>query len=85
MPRTPDVSYIVEVQRRKEPFFARRAILSSSAEIIAQYRDSRSPAFFQPVHTLAFCDYDFCPGETGSRIGTRQSTWRDPKAGDASS
>ena len=75
-----DVSYIVEVQRRKEPLFARRAILYSSAEIIAQYRDSRSPALFQPVHTLAFCDYEFGPGQTGALIGTHLSTWRDPSS-----
>ena len=74
-----DVSYIVEVQRRKEPLFARRAILYSSAEIVAQYRDSRSPEL-QPVHTLAFCDYDFGPGKTSSMIGTHRSDWRNPKA-----
>ena len=74
-----DASYLVEVQRRKEPLFARRAILYSSAEIIAQYRDSRSPEL-QPVHTLAFCDYDFGPGKTSSMIGTHRSDWRNPKA-----
>ena len=74
-----DASYIVEVQRRKEPFFPRRAIIYSAAEIIAQCRHTLSPDL-QPVHTLAFCDYDFGPGKTGSTIGTHLSAWRDPKA-----
>lgn len=82
--RDADTSYIIEVQRRKEPLFPRRAILYSSAEIVAQYRDSRSPAL-QPVHTLAFCDYDFFQGQDKLYDRHASVELARPQGGEASS
>ena len=65
-------TFIVEVQHRVEPSFPRRALLYASAEFVS--RHMADPASQRPVHTIAFCDFDFARGRDGIRSGL--SAWR---------
>ena len=70
-----DSTFIVEVQRRKEASFVHRCILHSSADIVSQHLESLGrTSKLRPVHTLAFCDYDFGEGK-GDNIGTLLTNW----------
>ena len=62
-----DSNFIVEVQRRKEATFVQRCILYSSADIVSQHiQNLGKTKKLLPVHTLAFCDYDFGMGKRGN-------------------
>jgi hypothetical protein len=74
-----DSNFIVEVQRRKEAAFIHRVILYSSADIVSQHVKSMGySSKLRPVHTLAFCDYDFREGKEGI-IGASLTNWRTKK------
>jgi hypothetical protein len=87
---TDDISnFIVEVQHRREPQFPQRALLYSAADIVAQHIDHSVSAKkaaagkpklprwpdLKPVHTLAFCDFDFQRSQAGT-FGTAARGWR---------
>jgi len=76
-----DSTFIVEVQRQKKASFVRRCILYSSAEIVSQHLESLGQTSkLRPVHTLAFCDYDFGEGRGGNRnFGTLMTNERSSK------
>ena len=69
-------NFIVEVQHRVEARFPQRAVLYTAADIVMQHAADPGE-WMRPVHTLAFCDYDFAaqlPGKEGIRSSL--ATWR---------
>jgi hypothetical protein len=65
-------NYIVEVQHRIEPLFPHRALQYACADIVAQRDDA-----LLPVHTLAFCDFDFSKSDAkDGAISTKLTNWR---------
>ena len=87
---------IVEVQHRAEALFPRRALVHSCADVVEQHVRSRaamdpatddakafriSPHLLRPVHSLAFCDYDFAPGAPYPRpaLKAKSTGWRAPE------
>ena len=66
--------FLVEVQHRVEPLFPRRALLYTAAELVMQHKSGLLGAALRPVHTLAFCDFDFSRGQAG--LATTRSLWR---------
>ena len=80
--RGAEGSMIVEVQHRVEQYFPRRALLYASADFLLQHKEdvaSDSPMGMKmqrPVHTLAFCDFDFVHGRNLSGIGASRTSWR---------
>lgn len=83
--RNADSNFIVEVQHRTEPLFARRAVLYAAAEMAWQHLDAGSELeadskrnvdeVIRPVHALAFCDYDFDLNDSGG-AGVKETKWR---------
>jgi len=84
---------IVEVQHRAEPLFSHRALVYSCADVVEQHVRSRaavdpaaddakafklSPHLLRPVHSLAFCDYDFAPGAPFPKptLKVKSTGWR---------
>ena len=73
--RDSERNYIIEVQHRVEPLFPHRALLYAAADIVSQHADDVTKSFLRPVHSLAFCDYDFVTSSK-SGIATQLNAWR---------
>ena len=72
-------NFIVEVQHRVEPLFPRRALLYAAADLVSQHLEgpfATQVAKQRPVHTLAFCDFDFTRGREGAVLRTGMNAWR---------
>lgn len=72
---------IVEVQHRVEPRFPHRALLYACADICGQQsapgEGGRAPPLtLRPVHSLAFCDYDFVRRKKDGAISSNLTKWR---------
>ena len=85
---------IVEVQHRAEPLFPHRALVYSCADVVEQHVRTRAainpattidakafkinPHLLRPVHSLAFCDYDFSTGAPwpGNSLKVKSTGWR---------
>ena len=61
-------NFLVEVQHRVEALFPHRALRYAAAEL-----SSLRKVPLTPVHTLAFCDYDFGPNSAGSGLASKGS------------
>ena len=73
--RDSERNYIIEVQHRVEPLFPHRAVLYAAAEIVSQHEEDVTKSLLRPVHSLAFCDYDFVTSSK-SGIATHSNAWR---------
>ena len=76
--RDADSNYIVEVQHRVEPLFPHRAVLYAAADIVNQHVENVAGSWLRPVHSLAFCDFDFAPGKV--HLATYDNAWRSKAA-----
>ena len=68
-------NYIIEVQHRVEPLFPHRALLYAAADIVDQHVKDVANSWLRPVHSLAFCDFDFV-SSSKSGIASRGHAWR---------
>jgi hypothetical protein len=71
-------NFIVEVQHRVEPLFPHRAVLYAAADLVTQHMSEAQAGtdVLRPVHSLAFCDYDYARGSLGTGIGSSLNAWR---------
>ena len=70
-------NFLVEVQHRIEPLFPHRAVLYAAADLVMQHTsDERRTDALRPVHSLAFCDYDFARGPLSTGLGSSLNAWR---------
>jgi len=73
-------NFLIEVQHRVEPLFPHRAILYAAADIVSQHVEDVTSSRLRPVHSLAFCDYDFARGQLGTGLGSSLNAWRKSRS-----